>query len=246
MYRPSLNGRERSTSLAAVLAIHAALAFAFLNLSGALPVVDREDLTELISIAVEPPPPPVVEIPVEEEPAPKKEGAASPKNIESQATPVAAPKPRIPLPVPPPIPVTETPRVGSDPTQGAAPVAGPGTGAGGIGTGTGAGGSGSGPGGGGDGFAVVRTRLANRPLTGRDFPDELLDRWPPGAPIFMRFRVDSRGFIIECIVDRGTGDPAIDSSICAIARARLRFRPGLDRDRRPVADWFAYGQRPPR
>ena len=247
MYRPILRPRDRLASLLLVGAVHVGLILAMLNLSGAIDIIDRDDLTQLIDIADEPVPPPVEEVPVELEAAPEEEGEASPPNIESRATPVPDPKPRIVLPVPVPVPVSPIPNEGSERTQGAAPIAGPGTGAGGVGTGTGAGGAGSGTGGGGTGpIAVVRTRLATRPLTGRDFPPELLDRWPRGAMMLMRFRVDSRGFIIECIVDQRTGDPVIDSSICGIARARLRFRPGLDSQRRPVADWFAYGQRPPR
>jgi hypothetical protein len=62
----------------------------------------------------------------------------------------------------------------------------------------------------------------------------------------MRFRVDSNGYIIECIMDRGTGNPAIDATICETARQRLRYRPGIDRSGNRVADWAAYGQAPPR
>ena len=159
---------------------------------------------------------------------------------------MVAPKPRIEIPVPPKIAVSETPREGASPTQGASDVRGPGTGAGGIGTGTGSGGAGSGPGGGGQGLAAVRTRLATQPLRGRDFPRQLLEAWPRGAWIRMRFRVDASGAIIQCIVDQGTGVPGIDSQVCAIARQRLRYRPALDRSGQRVADWAGYGQEPPR
>ena len=157
---------------------------------------------------------------------------------------MVAPKPVIVVPTPQPIIASPTPAQGAQATQGASDVVGPGTGAGGAGTGTGSGGAGSGDGGGGNGLAVVRTRLATRPLTARDFPRALLDRWPRGRPVMMRFRVDADGRIIQCIVDVGTGDPAIDGSICGIAQARLRYNPGVNRDGRRVADWAAYGQRP--
>ena len=244
MYRPVPSPRDRAATLTAVVLVHALLALALLNLSGAERLTEPDDLTQLIDVTAEPPPPPIVEIEPETAQPKKQEGAASAKNIESQATPVVAPKPAIVMPSPQPIVASPTPAPGAQPTQGASDVVGPGTGAGGSGTGTGSGGAGSGPGGGGSGLAVVRTRLATGPLTRRDFPGGLLDRWPRGRPVNMRFRVDAEGRIIQCIVDVGTGDPGIDAAVCATAKARLRFHPGVNRDGQRVADWAAYGQRP--
>jgi protein TonB len=246
MYRPVPTHRERAATVTAVVLVHLALAYALLNLSGAVRLPLPDELTQLIDVTAEPPPPPIVEIEQVKEKPKKKEGAASAKNIESQATPVVAPKPVIPVPSPQPIVASETPRTGTQATQGASDVVGPGTGAGGSGTGTGSGGSGTGTGGGGDGLAATRTRLETRPLRGRDFPDWLLDAWPPGAWIRMRFRIDANGGIEQCIVDQGTGNPAIDNQICAIARQRLRYRPALNRSGQRVADWAGYGQEPPR
>lgn len=247
MYRPILRPRDRLASLLLVGAIHVGLILAMLNLSGAIDIIDREDLTQLIDLADKPVPPPVEEVPVELEAAPEEEGEAAPPNIESRATAVPDPEPPIALPVPVPVPVSPTPNEGSERTQGAAPVAGPGTGAGGVGSGTGAGGSGSGTGGGGLGpIATTRTRLATRPLSGRDFPPDLLDRWPPGQQILLRVRVNADGYIIQCDIFQGSGDPSVDQQVCAIARQRLRYRPGLDANRQRVADWAAYGQKPPR
>ena len=84
------------------------------------------------------------------------------------------------------------------------------------------------------------------PLSGRDFPPDLLDRWPRGQQILLRFRVDANGAIIQCDVFQGSGDPSVDAQVCAIARQRLRYRPGLDASRQRVADWAAYRQTPPR
>ncbi len=243
MYRPAPSPRERAATVSAVVLVHVGLALALLNLSGAVRLPVPDELTQLIDVTAEPPPP-IVTIEPETEQAKKKEGAASAKNIESQATPVVAPKPVIAVPTPQPIIASPTPREGTEATQGASDVVGPGTGAGGSGTGTGSGGAGNGPGGGGNGLAVVRTRLATRPLTARDFPRDLLERWPRGRPVMMRFRVDGEGRIIQCIVDVGTGDRAIDGAICPIAQARLRYYPGFNRDGQRVADWAAYGQRP--
>ena len=244
MYRPTLKKRDRAGVIAGVVAIHAGLAFALLHLSGTADLVPDEEVLQIFDINQPEPPPPVV---IQEmlEKAPEKEGEASPPNIKSEATPVVRPKPRIKVPAPPVIVAAPTPNQGAAPTQGAA-VPGPGTGAGGIGTGLGAGGSGSGRGGGGTGLAAVRTRLATRPLVGRDFPPGLLDAWPRGAMAFMRLRVDANGSVVQCIMDRGTGNRRMDDDICAIVQQRLRYRPALDESGRPVADWAGYRQEPPR
>jgi protein TonB len=247
MYRSNLKFRDKSGAIAAVLAVHAGLLFVFLNLSGRMNLADPQRVLNVFDVNEVPPPQPDVPKPAEEQQKPKEEeGAAAPENIKAQATPVVAPEPRIQLPVPVPVTPSETPNEGAAPTQGAGDRPGQGTGAGGTGTGTGSGGAGSGTGGGGEGIAATRTRLATPPLRGRDFSAQLLDSWPRGAWVYMRFRVDAAGNIIQCITDRGTGNPAIDATICDTARRRLRYRPGIDRNGNRVADWAAYGQAPPR
>lgn len=249
MYRSGLQTRDKGGAIVAVIAIHAALLLAFLHLSGKMDLASPQSVLRVFNLA-NPPPPPPPPPPQQKQARPKpkqREGGSAPKNIKSQATEVKAPTPKVTPQKPNPVVVTETPRNGAGPTQGASNVAGPGTGAGGTGNGTGSGASGNGPGGGGDnGLAVVRARLATPPLSGRDFPQELLRMWPPGAPLFVRFRVGADGGVLQCIVDRGTGLPAIDGNFCAIARARLRFRPGFNRQGQAVADWVAYGQQPAR
>ncbi len=247
MYRSDLNARDKGGAIAAVIAIHAALLFAFLHMSGKIEIADVQrglrvfDVNELRPPPPPPPPPPQQK----QQPKPAEEEGGSPANIRSEATPVIAPTPQIEIPRPPPIAVTETPRQGAAPTQGAADVRGPGTGAGGTGTGTGTG-SGSGTGGGGEGGAAYPPRLVTPVLRGRDFPRELLDQWPRGATVFLRLRVDARGYVSECAVDRGTGVPAIDSTMCNLAHDRLRFRPALNRGGQAVAGWFGYAQPAPR
>ena len=249
MYRTDLNNKDKSGAIAAVIAIHVGLALAFLHVSGRIDLGDSQHPLRVFDIHEIKPPPPPPPPPVHKaaQPKPKaKEGASSPKNIRSEATPVVAPKPKIVLPAPPTIAVSETPRQGAAPTQGASNVRGPGTGAGGIGTGTGSGGSGSGPGGGGgDGGYVEPPRLLTPVLRGRDFPAALLDMWPRGAQVFMRFRIDASGRIIQCFVDRGTGNPAIDSELCRMTQQRFRYRPALNRYGQAVAGWAGYRQTPP-
>ena len=250
MYRSDLKTRDKGGAIAAVIAIHAALLFVFMHLAGKMDLADPQSVLQVFDITEVPPPePPTPEPPqpAEETQRPKDpEGAASRENIKSQATPVVAPRPPIALPIPLPVNVSQTPNEGAAPTQGASNVPGPGTGAGGTGTGTGSGGAGSGTGGGGQGLAATRTRLATPPLRGRDFPPQLLADWPRGAWIRMRFRVDTNGSIIQCIVDQGTGNPGIDAEVCDIVKRRLRYRPALDRNGQRVADWAGYGQEPPR
>jgi len=244
-YRTDVNARDKSGAIIAVLAVHAVLLVALLNLSGTIDLAGPQGVISIIDLANPPPPPPP---PVtRQQPKPKeKEGGSAPKNIKSEATPVVAPKPKIETPPVQKIVASNTPQQGTAPTQGASNVAGPGTGAGGLGAGTGSGSGGTGSGGGGENGVAVPPHLATPVLSGRDIPPDLLDRWPRRATVFMRIRVDARGYVAECTVDRGTGDPGIDNSLCNIAHARLRFRPALNRSGQAVAGWFGYAQPPPR
>ena len=244
-YRTDVTARDKSGAILAVVAVHAALLFALLNLPGTIDLGNPQSALSVIDLSNPPPPPPPAQ--PRQQPKPKqKEGGAAPRNIRSQATPVLAPKPRIETPPVQKIVAAETPRQGNAPTQGASDVRGPGTGAGGTGNGTGSGNGGSGPGGGGDNGVAVPPHLATPVLSGRDIPRDLLEAWPPRATVFMRLRVDARGTVAECTVDRGTGNRSIDSALCNIAHDRLRFRPALNRSGQAVAGWFGYAQPPPR
>jgi periplasmic protein TonB len=245
MYRGHLRAKDRGGAIAAVVAIHAALLFALLHISGRIDLGDAQRVLRVFDVSALKPPPPPPPPQHRAQPKPKeKEGGSAPRNIRSEATPVVAPAPKIPAP--PTVAATETPRQGTAPTQGASSVRGPGTGAGGVGTGTGSGAGGNGPGGGGDNGVAEPPRLTTPVLLGRDFPRELLGQWPRRATIFLRLRVDTRGYISECAVDRGTGVQAIDSMICNLAHDRLRFRPALNRSGQAVAGWFGYAQPAPR
>ena len=242
MYQAQLTRRDRAATFIAVALIHVTLAFVLINVSPAAREQLPEEVVDLLSIT-EPPPPPVIELQLEEEQAkPKREeGAASPENIESKATPVVAPKPRIQLPVPEPKPATQTPNQGNQPTQGASNVIGQGTGAGGIGTGTGSGGSGSGTGGGGTGGIATRPAVI-RGITNRDYPDEVSRYWPRGGAVFIAVRVLPNGRATDCRINRSIGIPAIDQWTCKLVEERAVFRPARDASGRPVAAWFGYVQ----
>jgi len=245
-YRTDVNARDKGGAIIAVAAVHAALLFALLNLSGTIEVTDPQSALKVIDL-VNPPPPPPTPPQQRQQPKPKeKEGGSAPKNIRSEATPVVAPKPRIVTPPVQKVPASETPRQGMAPTQGASDVRGRGAGAGGTGNGTGSGSGGNGSGGGGDNGVAEPPHLTTPVLGARDIPRSILDRWPGGATVFMRLRIDPRGYVSECSVDRGTGDPTIDSTLCNIAHERLRYRPALNRNGQAVAGWAGYAQRAPR
>jgi protein TonB len=230
-----------------VIAIHAALLFALLHLSGKIDLTDPQSALQLFDLRNPPPvPPPPPPPQARQQRAKQKEGGSAPKNIRSQATPVVAPKPKIVTPPVQQIAASATPRRGASPTQGASTVRGPGTGAGGIGNGTGNGSGGNGPGGGGEGGVADPPRLVSPVLRGSDFPPDTIDQWPGRATVFMRLRIDARGAVSECLVDRGTGIRSIDAQMCNLAHERLRFRPAMNRSGQPVAGWFGYAQPAPR
>ena len=247
MYQAQLTNRDRAVTFMMVALIHATLAFVLINISPEARRRLPEEVVDLLSV-IEPPPPPVVELQPEQEQsaAKREEGAASARNIESQATPVVDPQPRIQLPVPEPLPASRTPNTGSESTQGSSTVVGPGTGAGGVGTGTGSGGSGSGSGGGGAGGIPARPPVLVTPtLSRRDYPAEVVRFWPRSPNAFtavaVRVQLDGRG--TNCKINRSSGVPAIDQWTCRLVETRLRFRPATDRSGRPVVAWYGYQQR---
>jgi protein TonB len=244
-YRTDIGPRDRGGAIAAVIAVHAALLLVLLNLSGKMDLGSAESAMSVFNITSPPPPPPPPPPQQRQQKQPRKEGGSAPKNIRSEATPVVAPKPQIVTPPVQPIVASPTPRTGNDPTQGASDVRGPGTGAGGVGNGSGSGSGGNGNGGGGGGVAEP-PHLVTPVLSGRDFPRDLFEEWPRGATVFLRLRVDARGYVSECTVDRGSGVAGIDAIMCNLAHDRLRFRPAVNHSGQAVAGWFGYAQPAPR
>lgn len=245
MYRSNLDTRDKSGALIAVAAVHAVLLLMLLQISGRVDLADPESITQVFDVTQPPEPPeeePVIEQRQEERERPREqEGAASPENIRSTATPVVAPRPEISLPVPVPMATTETPNEGADRTQGASDRPGPGTGAGGVGTGTGSGGSGTGTGGGGGGGVAVSPSLL-RGITQRDYPAAIQQRWPRGGRIFLRLRVEPNGRASQCDVMRGYGDRVADDWTCRLVMERATFRPARNARGEPVSAWFGYIQ----
>lgn len=243
MYRSNLKTRDKGGAVAAVIAIHAALLFAFLHLSGRMNIADPQSVLRVFDITESPPPPtPELAKPAERTQKPKEpEGAASEENIKSKATPVVAPQPKIEPPITLPVNATQTPNQGAAPTQGASNVAGPGTGAGGTGTGTGAGGAGGGTGGGGEGIAT-RALLMTPSLRSRDYPPELRRRLSDGASPFVIFTVLPNGRVSGCRIYQSSGDQAVDDMTCRLVSARFVYRPAFNRRGEPVPSQMAYRQ----
>jgi len=250
MYQPTPTLRDRAGPLAAVILLHLGVGYALLNLSGAGAGLADETGLAIFDVFVPPPPPPPPE-PVEQVEQPQQakpkadEGAASPKNIRSKATPVVAPEPRIELPDVSPVVAAVKPSTGSEATTGASDVVGPGTGAGGTGTGTGSGGAGSGSGGGGSGGTPTRpTVIESTKLTSRDYPREAIRAWPRGGRVFVAVRVQLDGRATDCKVNRSSGVPGIDADTCRLVMAKVRFTPARDENGRPYVDWYGYVQQP--
>jgi len=245
MYRSDLNPRDRGGAILAVVAIHTALLFALMHAAGGIDLTDPESALRVFEVTEVPPPPqstPPVEQRRDERQKPKEaEGAASPQNIRSQATPIADPKPRIALPLPVPVEVSQTPKEGTQATQGAAEIRGPGTGAGGTGTGTGSGGSGSGAGGGGAGIAS-RAQLLTPSLRSRDFPPRFRPLLAQGRSPFVLFTVLPNGRVTNCRIYQSSGDPELDAITCSLVTSRFVYRPAYNRRGEPVASDNGYRQ----
>lgn len=238
MYREQVDWKERAGTVAIVVLLHVGVAIAALTAKGVVQLPDREDNLQIFDVAIEPPPPIIEEEPEVEQTAPREEGAASEKNIESEATPVEAPKPKIKTPTPNPIVASPTPNEGSDATQGASDEVGEGTGAGGSGDGTGSGGSGDGKGGGGGTRPSVIQRTT---LTADDYPKAIRRAWPKGGQVFVAVRVQVDGRATDCKVNKGIS-PEIDGWTCRLVEQRVRFVPARDAQGRPYVAWYGYVQ----
>ena len=249
MYRSDLNNRDKSGAIAAVVAIHAALLFALLHLSGKIEL--RRSAKRAAACSTSTPRAAAATSASAAEagnPSPRKRKAARrPRTSRAKRRRWSRPSRKIETPPVQPIPATETPRQGSAPTQGASDVRGPGTGAGGAGNGTGSGVGRQRPGrrrrwrscrsaaprhSGADAAAISRATCSSNGRAER--------------PVFLRLRVDPHGYVSECTSIAGPASRRSISTMCNIAHDRLRFRPAVNRSGQAVAGWFGYAQPAPR
>lgn len=220
-YRGTADRPDRIKAVAAVVAVHVALAFVILSGLNVRMVSRAVERLTTIAISEPPPPPP----PVQPPPRPKPQQAIKKPQGEAakqaEPTPVVAPQPK--LPVPSPIPAAKIAGTGTSPSSGAAAA----------GNGTGAGGFGNGPGGGGDftGFTPARrvTRIPNReygPLAATGLPS---------GSVGVTIRVNPDGSVSNCRVARSSGNPYADQLMCRLTLEYIRFDPARDPYGRPVA-----------
>ena len=226
MYTGDLTTRDRAAPVLAVIAVHAALGFMLLGMSGHLTPSAVEQALKIFDVREVPPPPeippPTPKPDKRTAPAAAKPKAAAPPAKKATATPIVLPPPKLVIPVPTPIAVAPKPGQGTAASQGAA-TAGTGSGASGVGNGTGGGGDGNGTGGSGDGGTHPRPLF--RPLNPRSFPQALVEPLPPGARVLIIFTVQLNGSISDCSVRQPSGSPALDALVCQVATQRFRYDP---------------------
>ena len=224
-YTGTADRPDKAKAIAAVIAVHAALAAAILTGLNVSTVRETFERMTTIDIREPPPPPPVKPPPPQPKPQAKKPaGAPAPK---AEPSPVVAPQPK--LPVPSPIPAAKIAGTGNASRSGA----------GTSGTGTGAGGSGYGPGGGGTGGFTPAQKITKVPDSeyGRLVAVSGMRRGSVGLSI----RVTTDGRATNCRIVRSSGSPVADSLMCQLTEKYVRFRPALDAEGRPVAQditWY--------
>lgn len=225
-YQGTAGRPDRAKAIAAVVAVHAALAFIILtglNVQTVSRVVESLKTFNL----VEPPPLPPVPPPP---PKPRASGARKPQGApakRAEPTPVVAPPAKIPLPSP--IHAAKVAGTGSASTSGAS----------GAGTGTGAGGTGNSLGGGGPDYSRFTPAQLIRNLSRGDYRSIAQGRLSSGRAM-VSLRVEPTGLASNCRIVRSSGDPVVDGGLCPLIEARLRFRPALDDHGRAIAYQLQY------
>lgn len=218
-YQGTAGRPDKAKAIAAVVAVHAALAFIILTGLNVQTVTRAVESLKTFDIAQPPPPPPIPPPPPKPRPSPAKKPEGAPAK-RAEPTPVVAPPARIPLPSP--IPTAKVAGTGSASTSGAA----------GAGTGTGAGGYGSGPGGGGTGTYTPARKLTK-------IPDREYRRFAATGiaygSVAISIRVNPDGSVSNCRIARSSGSAQADALMCQLTEQYVRFRPARDPYGRPIA-----------
>ena len=220
-YRGTADRPDKAKAIAAVIAVHAALAFVIL--SGLNVELVRQVVEQLTTIEIKQPlPPPPVQPPPK--PAPKPQAMKKPQGApakKAEPTPIVAPQPKLPLPSP--VPAAKIAGTGTASTSGAAAA----------GNGTGAGGFGSGPGGGGDFSRFTPARRITR-IPNSEYR-RLASTGLQSGTVGVTIRVNSDGSVSNCRVARSSGNGYADSLMCQLTLRYIRFEPARDPYGRPVA-----------
>ena len=219
-YRGTADGPDQAKAIAAVVAVHIALAF--IILSGLSVSNVRRAVERITTIVITLAPPPVAKPPPR--PAPPRESAKRPPGAaakKADPTPVVAPEPK--LPVSTPIPAAKVAGSGQQTISGAAA----------SGSGTGAGGPGNGPGGGGDTSGYTPARRISK------IPDSqyraLAATGIRSGSVGVTIKVNTDGSVSNCRIARSSGDGSIDGLMCRLTLQFVRFEPARDNAGRPVA-----------
>jgi protein TonB len=217
-YRGTAEGPDKAKAIAAVIAVHAALAFAILTGLNVDMVKGAVESLKTFDIREPPPPPPQPPPP----PKPKPQQAKKPQGApakRAEPSPVVAPPPRIP--VTSPIPAAKVAGSGNASTSGAAA----------SGAGTGAGGSGYGTGGGGAGFTPARriTKIPDREYR------RLASTGLQSGAVGVTIKVNTDGSVSNCRIARSSGNSYADSMMCQLTVRYIRFEPARDASGRPIA-----------
>lgn len=218
-YEGTADRPDRAKAIAAVIAVHGALAFVLL--SGLNVKMVRQAVEQLKTFNLQTPPPPPPVPPAHQpkpQPAVKKEQGAPAKKAEP--TPVVAPP--SPLPVPSPIPAAKIAGSGTEATSGAG-TSGTGTGAGGVGNGAGA----------GYGGAYTPAHKLTK------IPDREYRRFAAtgisSGSVAISIRVDPDGTVSNCRVVRSSGSAYADALMCQLTVEYVRFSPARDPSGRAIA-----------
>jgi protein TonB len=230
----SFNTQNRIRGGAIALVVEGLIGYALiLGFSVDIPAAVGDQL-KLFNLSAPPPPPPLITRP-KPQPAKsrKRRGAASPRNIKSQATEIVAPE--LPPAIPSPVVAAPKPYVGNESSTGATRLRGPGTGAGGIGTGTGSGGSGDGEGG-----DDTPPRWKSGKIKESDYAYASVARSihvsGTGSityTVSVLYTVETNGRATNCTIVRPSGNAAFDQITCQLIEERFRFKPSLDSAGRP-------------
>jgi protein TonB len=220
-YRGTADRPDKAKAIAAVVAVHVALAFVILSGLNVRMVQHAVERLTTININNPPPPPPIQPPP---KPAPQPHAMKLPEGApakKAEPSPVVAPPPK--LPVPSPIPAAKVAGTGASSNSGAALA----------GSGTGAGGNGTGRGGGGDFSGYTPARRITR-IPDREYR-QLASTGLQSGSVGVTIRVNPDGSVSNCRVARSSGNPSADALMCQLTLRYIRFEPAHDPYGRPVA-----------
>lgn len=218
-YQGTADRPDKAKAIAAVIAVHAALAFVILSGLNVRTVTEAVQALKTFNLETPPPPPPIQRQirPHPHEKVNKPQGAPAKK---AEPSPVVAPP--TPLPVRSPLPAAKVAGTGNAPTSGAA-AAGKGTGAGGSGYGVG----------GGEGGSFTPARKLTK------IPDREYGRFAAtgiaSGSVAIAVRVNPDGSVSNCRVMRSSGDPNADALMCQLFVQYVRFSPARDPAGRAIA-----------